>query len=124
MTNTHYNYITSLAYNGRMVIIETTIFTRLINELMDDDSYGEMQEALVQKPDVGDLIPGSGGLRKVRWKMEGKGKRCGTRIIYYWQTADDQLWMLYGYAKAGKEDLTKDQLKTLSGIVERWRHER
>ena len=107
-----------------MVIIETSIFTRLIKELMGDDSYSEMQEALVQKPDVGDLIPDSGGLRKVRWKMEGKGKRGGARIIYYWQTTDDQLWMLYGYAKAETEDLTKDQLKPLRDIVERWKNER
>lgn len=110
-----------MAYNDRMVIIETSVFTRLIKELMDDDSYGELQEALVQKPDVGDLIPGSGGLRKVRWKIEGKGKRGGSRIIYYWQTTDDQLWMLYGYAKVSKENLTQEQLKTLRDIVERWK---
>jgi len=70
---------------------------------------------------VGNLIPGNGGLRKVRWKIEGKGKRGGVRIIYYWQTVDDQIWMLYGYAKASKNDLTKDQLKTLSNIIGRWK---
>lgn len=107
-----------------MVIIETSAFTRLIRELMDDDQYRELQEALVRRPDAGDLIPGSGGLRKVRWKLDGKGKSGGVRIIYYWMTADDQLWMLYGYAKAGKEDLTKEQLKTLRKIVERWKNER
>lgn len=104
-----------------MVIIETSVFTRLIKELMDDDSYSELQKALIQKPDSGDLITGSGGLRKVRWKIEGKGKRGGVRIIYYWQTTDDQLWMLYGYAKASKENLTQDQLKILRDIVERWK---
>lgn len=104
-----------------MVIIETSVFTRLIRELIDDEQYRELQEALVRRPDAGDLIPGSGGLRKVRWKLDGKGKRGGVRIIYYWMTADDQLWMLYGYAKAGREDLTKAQLKTLREIVERWK---
>lgn len=104
-----------------MVIIETSVFTRLIQELMDDDNYRELQEALVQKPDAGDLITGSGGLRKVRWKIEGKGKRGGVRIIYYWMTANDQIWMLYGYAKAKKEDLTKQQLLTLREIVEGWK---
>ena len=107
-----------------MVVIETAVFTQVIRELMDDDHYRELQEVLVQRPDAGDLIPGSGGLRKVRWRMAGKGKRGGVRIIYYWKTADDQLWMLYGYAKAGKDDLTKRQLKTLRGIVERWKNER
>lgn len=104
-----------------MVIIETSVFTRLIQELLDDDSYNELQKVLIQKPDTGDLIPGSGGLRKIRWKSDGKGKRGGIRIIYYWQTADDQLWMLYGYAKSSKEDLTKAQLKTLRDIIERWK---
>lgn len=113
-----------MAYNARMVIIETSVFTRLIRELMDDDNYREFQDTLIQKPDAGDLIPGSGGLRKIRWKVEGKGKRGGVRIIYYWMTADDQLWMLYGYAKASREDLTKVQLKALREIVERWKHER
>jgi len=67
-----------------MVIIETSIFTRLIQEL---------QQSLVQHQDLGDLIPGSGGLRKIRWKIEGKGKRGGIRVIYYWITNDKQLWM-------------------------------
>ena len=112
---------TSLAYIIQMVIIETTVFTRLIQGLMNDDTYNELQNALVNKPDIGELIPGSGGLRKVRWKIVGKGKRGGVRIIYYWQTTDDQLWMLYGYAKADKENLTQDQLKTLRNFVERWK---
>ena len=55
-----------------MVIIETSVFTRLIRELIDDDNYRELQISLVQNPDIGDLIPGSGGLRKVRWKTTGK----------------------------------------------------
>ena len=76
-----YTNTTPLAYNIRMVIIETSVFTRLIRELMSDDNYSELQDALIQKPDAGSLIPGSGGLRKVRWKVEGKGKRGGVRII-------------------------------------------
>ena len=119
-----YTNTTPLAYNVQMVIIETTVFTRLIRKLMDDDNYTELQETLIQKPNAGDLIPGSGGLRKVRWKVEGKGKRGGVRIIYYWMTSDEQLWMLYGYAKTKKEDLTKEQLKILRDIVERWKNER
>jgi hypothetical protein len=103
-----------------MVIIETSIFTRLIQELLDYDDYRELQQSLVQQPDLGDLIPGSGGLRKIRWKIEGKGKRGGIRVIYYWMTNDNQLWMLYAYAKGRQSDLDWTQLKVLRDIVERW----
>jgi hypothetical protein len=103
-----------------MVIVETSIFTRLINELMSDDEYRDFQEALVNRPDMGDLIRGSGGLRKVRWKLEGRGKSGGVRIIYYWVTVDDQIRMLYAYPKGKQENLTQEQLALLRKIVERW----
>ncbi len=104
----------------RMVIIETPLFTRIIGELMSDDAYRQLQEALIQRPEKGDLIPGSGGLRKVRWKLEVQGQRRGVRIIYYWVTTDEQLRMLYAYAKSRQENLTPDQLAALRKIVERW----
>lgn len=104
----------------RMVIIETPLFTRIIGELMSDDAYRQLQEALIQRPEKGDLIPGSGGLRKVRWKLEGQGQRGGVRIIYYWVATDEQLRMLYAYAKSQQENLTPDQLAALRKIVERW----
>jgi mRNA-degrading endonuclease RelE of RelBE toxin-antitoxin system len=111
---------TSLAYNANMVIVETPIFTRLINELMGDDEYRDFQEVLVTRPDMGDLIQGGGGLRKVRWKLEGRGKSGGVRVIYYWVTADDQIRMLYVYPKGKQENLTQEQLAQLRKIVERW----
>jgi hypothetical protein len=103
-----------------MIIIETPIFTRLIQELMSDDEYTQLQQALVNRPDLGDLIQGSGGLRKVRWKLEGTGKSGGVRAIYYWVTNDDHIRMLYVYPKGKQENLTKDQIKQLKIIVERW----
>lgn len=66
-----------------MVIVETSLFTRLIKSLMSDEEYRVLQEALVSRPALGDLIPGSGGLRKVRWNTTGQGKRGGVRVIYY-----------------------------------------
>jgi hypothetical protein len=106
-----------------MVIIETTIFTRLIKELMTDDEYRDLQEALITRPDRGDLIRGSGGLRKVRWKLAGRGKSGGVRVIYYWVMADNQLRMLYVYPKGKQENLTPAQLAALKKIVERWSNE-
>ncbi len=103
-----------------MIIIETTVFTKLISRLMHDDQYRELQEHLIEKPEIGDLIQGSGGLRKIRWKLTGRGKRGGVRIIYYWAASADQIRMLYVYSKTDQEDLTKDQLKVLRHIVEKW----
>ena len=106
-----------------MVIVETSVFSRLIQELMSDEDYRALQAALITRPESGDIIQGSGGLRKIRWKLEGQGKRGGTRVIYYWVTADDQIRMLYVYRKTQQADLTPKQLATLKSIVERWRNE-
>lgn len=103
-----------------MVIIETSVFSRLIQELMSDEDYRILQEALITRPESGDIIKGSGGLRKIRWKLEGQGKRGGIRVIYYWVTANDQIRMLYVYRKSKQADLTPDQLAILKSIIERW----
>lgn len=78
-----------------MVIIETSVFSRLIQDMMNDDEYRLLQGALVKRPTMGDLIKGSGGLHKVRWKLEGRGKSGGVRVIYCWMVADAQIRMLY-----------------------------
>lgn len=103
-----------------MVIVETSIFTKLIKQLMSDGQCRELQEALVNRPDLGNLIRGSGGLRKVRWKLDASGKSGGIRVIYYWVVNDDQLRMLYVYPKGKQENLTSEQLSALKAIVERW----
>lgn len=107
-----------------MVIIETRIFTRRIKELLSDDEYRALQETLVNRPGMGDIVQGTGGLRKVRWKQEGHGKSGGVRVIYYWMTADEHLYMLYVYPKSQQEDLTAEQKKALKAIVERWSDEK
>lgn len=103
-----------------MIIIETPIFSKLITGLMSDDEYKDLQEALVTRPDMGALIKNSGGLRKVRWSLEGRGKSGGVRVIYYWMSADDQLYMLLVYPKNEQENLTDAQVSALRKIVERW----
>ncbi|OIQ02987.1 MAG: toxin HigB-2 [Zetaproteobacteria bacterium CG06_land_8_20_14_3_00_59_53] len=101
-----------------MIIFETSIFTRQITTLMDDDEYAEFQGELAERPDMGVRIPGSGGLRKVRVTAKGHGKRGGARVIYYWAMSDSRIFMLLAYAKNEQEDLTKDQLKVLKALVE------
>jgi hypothetical protein len=101
-----------------MVIFETMIFTKQITDLLSDDSYAELQEELRLNPLLGDLIPRSGGLRKIRWKAEGLGKRGGIRVIYYWQVSRYQMYMLVAYAKNQQEDLTMNQQQFLKKLVE------
>jgi len=104
----------------KMVIVETTIFTRLIQELVSDDEYKELQEALVSRPDLGDLIKGSGGIRKARWNLDGTGKSGGVRVIYYWVVNDDHIRMLYVYPKGKQANLTRAQVAKLKAVVEEW----
>ena len=75
---------------------ETTIFTRQITALLGDREYAALQGALVVDPEAGDLIPGTGGLRRIRWNEQrrGKGKRGGVRVVYYWYGAEDAIYML------------------------------
>jgi mRNA-degrading endonuclease RelE of RelBE toxin-antitoxin system len=101
-----------------VVIIETSIFTRQVNALLSDEEYRKLQAALVGRPTLGPLIRGTGGLRKVRWALPGKGKRGGVRVIYYWAAAEEQLLMLLVYPKAERDDLTPAQLRILRKLVE------
>ncbi|RJQ51159.1 MAG: hypothetical protein C4530_20520 [Desulfobacteraceae bacterium] len=99
-----------------MIFIETSIFTKEINRLITDDIYRKLQTALMLRPDAGSMIQGSGGLRKIRWNLPGRGKRGALRIIYYW-SPPDTIFMLFPYRKTEQEDLASDQLKLIRGMV-------
>ena len=101
-----------------MEIIETSIFTRKIRELISDEEYGELQFALIQRPDIGVVIPQSGGIRKIRWSGSGRGKRGGIRVIYYWYVNEQQIYMLLAYAKNEQANFSAAQLKVLKKLVE------
>jgi hypothetical protein len=101
-----------------MVILESSVFTRQVLKLLTDEEYQQLQLELIRRPDLGVVIPGSGGLRKVRWTLPGRGKRAGARVIYYWAVAHEQLLMLLIYPKNVQDDLTPAQLKLLRQIVE------
>jgi len=83
-----------------------------------------LQVALLQRPDAGNVIPGGGGLRKLRWALEGRGKSGGVRLIYYWFTARGTILLLFMYPKNVQENLTKEQLKQLKQIIVGEYHER
>jgi mRNA-degrading endonuclease RelE of RelBE toxin-antitoxin system len=102
-----------------MIIIETPIFTRQLLSLLSDEEYRELQNELILRPDAGNIIRGSGGLRKLRWSIAGRGKRGGVRVIYYWHSHRELILMLFIYPKSKQEDLTPQQLKILKAIIER-----
>jgi hypothetical protein len=102
-----------------MVIIETSLFTKRIKELMTDELYSELKNTLVAYPESGKLIQGSGGLRKIRWGIASKGKRGGVRAVYYFANGKNQIFMLMVYAKNERSNLTKEQLSLLKKVAER-----
>jgi len=79
--------------------VETKLFTRLVNEYLTDDEYRRLQQALIADPELGVVIPGSGGIRKVRWGIAGRGRRGGLRVIYFLRVRQGQIWMLTLYRK-------------------------
>lgn len=103
-----------------MLFIETPVFTKQVLELLSDEEYAEFQQFLMESPEAGDVIEGTGGLRKVRWKQGGRGKSGGVRVIYYFVDAADQLRMLLMYRKGIQDELTPDQRRQLKAIKDRW----
>ena len=101
-----------------MLIIETKIFTKIICELLSDETYRSLQIIISNEPEKGKIIKGSKGLRKIRWINENKGKSGGIRIIYYWSESKNIILMLYAYSKSVTNDLTQAQIKILSKIIE------
>jgi len=82
-----------------MEFIETSLFSKLLSEYLSDEEYSALQWMLLARPDAGKVVPGSGGLRKLRWAAPGRGKSGGYRVIYYWRDHQDQIWLLTIYAK-------------------------
>lgn len=82
-----------------MEYIESPLFSKIVGSYLEEDEYAAFQWDLALHPEKGDLIPGSGGLRKIRWAGKGKGKRGGVRVIYYYKNREGQIWLLTIYAK-------------------------
>ncbi len=100
-----------------MEFIETPIFTKEVRKHLEESGYCALQLALLLRQEQGKVISGSGGLRKLRWRSKGRGKRGALRLIYYWDMALERTYMLYMYEKTKQEDLTCEQLRILSRIV-------
>lgn len=100
-----------------MTFIETRGFSKIRDNYFDDSQFNMLQRYLVNRPDAGDIIKGSGGIRKLRWGLQGRGKRGGVRMIYYWIAKDDQILFLTAYAKNEATDLSQNAINAMREIV-------
>jgi hypothetical protein len=108
-----------MPYNLLMfTFIETRLFTRLIQEYLTDDEYQELQTTLMNTPDVGDVIPHSGGVRKLRWRAAGRGKRGGYRVIYFTRSTEQEIWLLTIYPKNVTENIPANVLRKIRKEIE------
>jgi len=98
--------------------IETRLFTKLVLDYLSDEEYSALQEALMRAPEAGPVIPGSGGVRKLRWGAPGRGKRGGYRVIYYVRRAHGVIWLLTMYPKNVAENIPAHVLRQIAKEVE------
>jgi hypothetical protein len=98
-------------------LIETSTFTKQITTLLRDEEYGEFQSRLAANPELGAVIKGGGGIRKVRVALGSRGKSGGARVIYYWAVHQDVILLLYAYSKNVTADLTPKQIAQLAKVV-------
>jgi len=102
--------------------IESPVYSDQIDDLLSEEDHRQLQMHLLERPDRGDVIKGSGGLRKLRWAGSGRGKRGGIRVIYYlWR--GDTAFLLFAYPKNQQEGLTPVQAKLLKNLIEYYTNE-
>ena len=100
-----------------MVFVELTPFVAFRSEYWTDEDLRACQNFLLVSPDAGDPIRGGSGLRKLRWSAQGRGKRGGARVIYYWYVPKHRVYLIYGYVKSKRDDLTPRQIKVLAELM-------
>ena len=101
-----------------MIFIETSAFTKYLPDHLSDEDYHALQSYLMQKPDAGAIVRGTGGIRKVRWAPVGKGKSGGVRVIYYWKRPDHEIWMLTIFSKSEKSTIPSHILKQIAEAID------
>jgi hypothetical protein len=101
-----------------MEFIEATAFTKYVYKYLSEIEYIGLQSFLLQQPESGKVVPGSGGVRKIRWGMSGRGKSGGVRVIYYFKRQDDEIWLLTIYSKAEEENIPAHVLRQIAKEIE------
>ncbi len=100
------------------LFIELPTFSRYREDYFDDSALLDLQNYLIEQPTAGDLVPGTGGVRKLRWSRAGMGKRGGLRVLYYVQDAKGRIWLLTVYAKSARENIPNELLNELRKVAE------
>ena len=113
-------FIRKLRILDRVEFIEAPTFTAIVAGYLEDDEYRALQLFLAGDPEAGDVMPGTGGFRKLRWadRRRGKGKRGGLRVIYYYLSADAQIWLMTLYDKDEMADLSTAEKRTVKAALE------
>ncbi len=101
-----------------ITVVESTLFTRLWPDYWSEAERGEFAAWIAANPEAGDVVPASGGVRKVRWASHGSGKRGGVRVIYFNRPRRDEIWLLTLYAKSARDNLPAHLLKQMREIIE------
>ena len=101
-----------------LTVIETPTFSRLAADYWTEDERGAFAAFIASHPETGNVVPGSGGLRKVRWSRQGTGKRGGVRVIYYNRLANGEIWLLLIYAKSARENIPAHILRAIKAEVD------
>jgi mRNA-degrading endonuclease RelE of RelBE toxin-antitoxin system len=101
-----------------LTFVETRLFTSLVAHYLSDDEYRALQHELTANPEAGDVIRGSGGVRKLRWGLAGRGKRGGIRVIYYLRARHGEVWMLTLYAKNEADSISGHILKKIKEEID------
>ncbi len=101
-----------------VTFIETRLFSKLVGRYLSDEDYAGLQESLARHPESGAVVPGSGGVRKVRWGRSGQGKRGGVRVIYYARTREGVIWMLTIYAKNEEGNIPSHVLRRIKEEID------
>lgn len=100
-----------------ITVAETPLFVRQAEALWSEAEREEFVDYIAHNPEAGDLIPDTGGVRKVRWRLAGAGKRGGVRVVYFYADPDRPLYLLMVYAKSRKEDLSAVEKSTLRSLA-------